>query len=182
MFVNQSAMVVSQQRFFFGSSKKEQADVEDKESKDEAKEKEKEEEQTEGDEKKVQDAQAKEDEKDKEEGSVEQTSEEEELSSEDIKKIKALITEQDETIESHENNIEELKKDIKMLKQKLAYQLAENDNTVKRYRKQIEDGKLFAISKFAKELLDVRDNLDLALQHVDLEKVDEMEEIEQLKI
>jgi Ran GTPase-activating protein (RanGAP) involved in mRNA processing and transport len=48
-------MVVSQQRFIFGSSKKEQADVEDKESKDEAKEneKEKEEEQTEGDEKKV---------------------------------------------------------------------------------------------------------------------------------
>lgn len=69
-----------------------------------------------------------------------------------------------------------------MLKQKLAYQLAENDNTVKRYRKQIEDGKLFAISKFAKELLDVRDNLDLALQHVDLDQVDEMEEIEQLKV
>jgi molecular chaperone GrpE len=52
---------------------------------------------------------------------------------------------------------------VKLFKQKLAYQLAENDNTVKRYRKQIEDGKLFAISKFAKELLDVRDNLDLAL-------------------
>jgi len=49
---------------------------------------------------------------------------------------------------------------------------------VKRYRKQIEDGKLFAISKFAKELLDVRDNLDLALQHANLDKVDEMEEIE----
>ena len=93
-----------------------------------------------------------------------------------------MITEQDETIEAHENKIAELEKDIKNFKQKLAYQLAENDNTVKRYRKQIEDGKLFAISKFAKELLDVRDNLDLALQHVDLEKVDEMEEIEQLKV
>ena len=53
---------------------------------------------------------------------------------------------------------------------------------MKRYRKQIEDGKLFAISKFAKELLDVRDNLDLALQHVDLEKMEEIEEIEQLKV
>ena len=60
--------------------------------------------------------------------------------------------------------------------------MAENDNTVKRYRKQIEDGKLFAISKFAKELLDVRDNLELALKHVDLDKVDEMEDIEPLKV
>lgn len=52
---------------------------------------------------------------------------------------------------------------MKELKQKLIYQMAENDNTVKRYRKQIEDGKQFAISKFAKELLDVRDSLELAL-------------------
>lgn len=74
-----------------------------------------------------------------------------------------------------------MQKEIKTLKQKLAYQLAENDNTVKRYRKQVEDGKAFAISKFAKELLDVRDSLALALQHVDLEKVQEIEDIENLK-
>ena len=59
--------------------------------------------------------------------------------------------------------------------------MAENDNTVKRYRKQMEDGKQFAISKFAKELLDVRDNLALALQHVDLEKLEENEDIESVK-
>ena len=59
--------------------------------------------------------------------------------------------------------------------------MAENDNTVKRYRKQIEDGKQFAISKFAKELLDVRDNLALALQHVDLEKLEENDDIEIVK-
>lgn len=59
--------------------------------------------------------------------------------------------------------------------------MAENDNTVKRYRKQIEDGKSFAISKFAKDLLDVRDNLGLALQHVDLDKVKETEDIALLK-
>lgn len=93
-----------------------------------------------------------------------------ELTADDIKKIKALIKEQDETIEKHEASIEEMtakaeemQKEIKTLKQKLAYQLAENDNTVKRYRKQVEDGKAFAISKFAKELLDVRDSLALAL-------------------
>lgn len=67
---------------------------------------------------------------------------------------------------------------VKDLKQKLIYQMAENDNTVKRYRKQVEDGKQFAISKFAKELLDVRDTLGLALAHVDLQKIDENEDIE----
>ena len=70
---------------------------------------------------------------------------------------------------------------VKDLKSKLIYQMAENDNTVKRYRKQVEDGKQFAISKFAKELLDVRDTLGLALEHVDLEKIDENEDIESLK-
>lgn len=70
---------------------------------------------------------------------------------------------------------------VKELRQKLIYQMAENDNTVKRYRKQVEDGKQFAISKFAKELLDVRDTLGLALEHVDLQKIDENEDIESLK-
>jgi molecular chaperone GrpE len=59
--------------------------------------------------------------------------------------------------------------------------MAENDNTVKRYRKQLEDGKQFAISKFAKELLEVRDNLALALEHVDMEKVNETEDLDVLK-
>ena len=54
--------------------------------------------------------------------------------------------------------------------------MAENDNTVKRYRKQIEDSKSFAISKFAKELLDVRDTLGLALEHSQIEKVREMDD------
>lgn len=77
--------------------------------------------------------------------------------------------------------MEEYEKNIKDLKQKLVYQMAENDNTVKRYRKQIDDGKQFAITKFAKDLLDVRDNLSLALQHVDMEKVNESDDVELLK-
>lgn len=52
------------------------------------------------------------------------------------------------------------------------YQMAENDNTVKRYLKEIQTTKEFAISKFAKELLDVRDNLELALKHVKTLKID----------
>ena len=49
--------------------------------------------------------------------------------------------------------------------------MAENDNTVKRYRKQMEESKQFAISKFAKDILEVRDNLALALEHIDIEKI-----------
>jgi len=59
--------------------------------------------------------------------------------------------------------------------------MAENDNTVKRYRKQIEDSKKFAVSNFAKELLDVRDSLGLALQHTDLDKIKESEDIDHVK-
>jgi molecular chaperone GrpE len=92
-----------------------------------------------------------------------------------------LIREQDETIEKRDGEIEALNKQVKELKQKLVYQLAENDNTVKRYRKQIEDGKQFAITKFAKELLDVRDSLELALKHCKLEAMDDIEEVEQIK-
>jgi len=80
-----------------------------------------------------------------------------------------------------EKKVKELEKTEKKLKQKLIYQMAENDNTVKRYRKLIDDEKQFAISKFAKELLDVRDNLELALQHVDMEKVEESEDLDLLK-
>lgn len=104
-----------------------------------------------------------------------------ELTPEDIKKIKDLIKEQDETIEKKQEEIEKLEKMAKDLKQKLIYQVAENDNTVKRYRKQIEEGKQFAITKFAKELLDVRDSLELALKHCKLEAVDGMEDPEQIK-
>ena len=43
------------------------------------------------------------------------------LSAEDIKKIKALIAEQDSTIEAHEKKIEELETDLKKYKQQLAY-------------------------------------------------------------
>jgi len=40
---------------------------------------------------------------------------------------------------------------------------------------------LFAISKFAKELLDVRDNLALALEHIEKQKIDEVKNIDDLK-
>lgn len=85
--------------------------------------------------------------------------EDSELSREDVKKIKQLITDQDKEIET-------LKQQVKQFKEKYMYQVAENDNTIKRYLKEIDNTKEFAITKFAKELLDVRDSLDLAFQYI----------------
>ena len=46
----------------------------------------------------------------------------------------------------------------------------------------MENSKQFAISKFAKELLDVRDSLALALEHTDLDKLINTEDIDLLKV
>lgn len=59
--------------------------------------------------------------------------------------------------------------------------MAENDNIVKRYSKQIEDGKKFAIANFAKELLEFKDSLGLALQNTGLDKIKESENIDHVK-
>jgi molecular chaperone GrpE (heat shock protein) len=57
----------------------------------------------------------------------------------------------------------------------LVYQLAENENTIKRYKKEIDSTREFAISKFAKDLLDVRDNLERASEF--LKKINVNEKI-----
>lgn len=46
-------------------------------------------------------------------------------------------------------------------------QVRENEDTVKRYRKMIEEEKQFAITKFAKDLLEVRDAVRFALENTD---------------
>jgi len=48
-----------------------------------------------------------------------------------VKKIKKLISDQDK-------EISDLKEQVKNYKDKLIYQLAENDNTIKRYKKEID--------------------------------------------
>lgn len=59
--------------------------------------------------------------------------------------------------------------------------MRENEDLVKRYRKKLEDDKVFAISKFAKDLLEVRDALRMALQNTDLAAIMKDEDIEALK-
>lgn len=96
------------------------------------------------------------------------------LSKEDLKQIKNLIKEQ-------ETEIEKLKEQVKTLKEKYIYQVAENDNTVKRYKKEIQSTGDYAISKFAKDLLDVRDNLERATEHIKKLNLEEVKDLEELK-
>lgn len=98
----------------------------------------------------------------------------ESLSKADIDKIKKLIAEQDKEIET-------LKEQVKQYKDKLIYQLAENDNTVKRYKKEIDSTREYAISKFAKDLLDVRDNLQMGYDFAEKIKLDDIKDLEELK-
>ena len=56
-------------------------------------------------------------------------------------------------------------------------QVKENEQTVQRYRKMIADEKEFAISKFAKDLLEVRDAVRMAIEHTDTEAVQAEEDI-----
>ena len=97
-----------------------------------------------------------------------------ELTKDDIDKIKKLIADQDKEIET-------LKGEAKSYNEKLIYQLAENDNTIKRYKKEIDQTRDFAITKFAKDLLEVRDTLQLASDHIQKIKLEEVKDIEELK-
>ena len=64
-----------------------------------------------------------------------------------------------------------------MAKIEYTKQVRENEATVVRYRKMIEDEKEFAITKFAKDLLEVRDAVRIAQEHSDLEAIMKEEDI-----
>lgn len=59
--------------------------------------------------------------------------------------------------------------------------MAENDNTIKRYKKEIDQTKEFAITKFAKDLVDVRDNIQMADDYIKKINIKEASDIEELK-
>lgn len=72
-------------------------------------------------------------------------------------------------------------KEDKAIRIEYTKQVRENEATVKRYRQLIEDEKQFAISKFAKDLLDVRDAMRLALENTSKTAATEEQEIEILR-
>ena len=149
-------------RYWFGSEdKKPEAEAKKEEAKQEAPKK---------------PADEKKDKKKADESSTSSSDEDspETLSKTDIQKIKKLIAEQDKEIET-------LKEQVKQYKEKLVYQLAENDNTVKRYKKEIDSTREFAISKFAKDLLDVRDDIQMGYDFAKKIKVNEIKDLDELK-
>ncbi|CAD2091691.1 GrpE protein homolog, mitochondrial, putative [Plasmodium vinckei lentum] len=82
------------------------------------------------------------------------------------------------------NEIKKAKKDMdeklvdnQVLKEKYLSVLAEKENLRTRYMKEIENSKLYCISNFAKSLLDVADNLSLAIKNISEESLKSNEEI-----
>ncbi|KEG02176.1 co-chaperone GrpE [Plasmodium vinckei vinckei] len=82
------------------------------------------------------------------------------------------------------NEIKKTKKDMdeklvdnQVLKEKYLSVLAEKENLRTRYMKEIENSKLYCISNFAKSLLDVADNLSLAIKNISEESLKSNEEI-----
>jgi molecular chaperone GrpE len=72
-------------------------------------------------------------------------------------------------------------KEMKMVRIEYTKQVHENEETVRRYRKIIDDEKVFAITKFAKDLLEVRDNLRFGMDTFDDEKVETEKDLEELR-
>lgn len=110
------------------------------------------------------------------------------MSKEDVKKIKQLFNEQEKEIESLVKQIEELKAshdktkgEVTLARVEYTKQVRENEDTVKRYRKMIEDEKVFAITKFSKDLLEVRDAIRFALNNNDVEKMKQQVDLAALK-
>ncbi len=75
--------------------------------------------------------------------------------------------------EAVDDELEDLRQENAQLKDAMLRALAEAENTRKRAEKQISDGRAFAITSFARELLSVVDNLRRALNAVPEEERDE---------
>jgi molecular chaperone GrpE (heat shock protein) len=67
---------------------------------------------------------------------------------------------------------------MKLVRIEYTKQVHENEDTVRRYRKMIEEEKIFAITKFAKDLIEVRDNLRFCLENIDASKIETEQDIE----
>lgn len=71
--------------------------------------------------------------------------------------------------------------EMRLFKIEYTKQVRENEATVKRYRAMIEQEKEYAITKFAKDLLEVRDAIRQAVENTDKEAMMAETDIEALK-
>ena len=106
----------------------------------------------------------------------------------DIKKLELSVDKLDKTVKDLEKELEDKKaeierfeKEMKLVRIEYTKQVHENEDTVRRYRKIIEEEKVFAITKFAKDILEVRDNLRFALENTDLDQMEKEESIDAVK-
>ena len=93
------------------------------------------------------------------------------------KKKKAKDIAKEVKIEDPAVNI--FKEEIADLNDRLLRSAAETENMRKRYEKQIEEAKAYAINNFAKDLLSVADNLSRALEHKPAEMSKDLENVMQ---
>jgi molecular chaperone GrpE len=87
-------------------------------------------------------------------------------------------------LENNQNNVsgevEHLKKENQDLKEKFLRLAAEMENTKRRMNKELEDANKFAVSSFAKSMIEINDILETALSHVVEESVKENKAFEDL--
>ncbi|KAA3467440.1 protein GrpE isoform X2 [Gossypium australe] len=78
-------------------------------------------------------------------------------------------------VEEKDGLLEEKQKEIEQMKDKVVRTLAEMENVMARTRREADNSKKFAVQTFAKDLLDVADNLGRASAHVkdSFSKIDE---------
>src|SRR5438128_11541538 len=76
------------------------------------------------------------------------------------------------TSEVDPNEFEALRAETAALKEQALRYAAEAENTRRRAEREINDARAYAISKFAKDLLGVADNLARALEHAPLDSED----------
>jgi molecular chaperone GrpE len=86
------------------------------------------------------------------------------------KDIKKLIREQDQ-------EIDDLKQEFYEAVEMYRSQVGDNDKTVKQYKQEVEAAKEEALAKFAKEVLSIRDNLELALKNAEKSNIKEQQDI-----
>jgi molecular chaperone GrpE len=71
-----------------------------------------------------------------------------------------------------ENRLNDYKSQLAKFEEQKIYQLAEMDNIQRRTKRDIENAYKFSLEKFIKELLPVKDSLEIALEHAKAEEQD----------
>ena len=89
--------------------------------------------------------------------------EDKEIKDPEILKLESRIKELERISLEKETKLNKTEKQLKEVINKYRYQVADNDNTVKRYKVEVSKARSFAITKFAQDLLNVRDDFQRAL-------------------